>query len=115
MIAFTASSAMSSGTTASTSIFGRRLTLYSCPRYTAVCPFCLPCPRTSVTVTPDTPSLPSASFTSSTLLGRIIALINFIVGRLPCSMRVPQAQQCAFAVQQNRHQRHDLQDQRRDL
>src|SRR5439155_9611415 len=44
----------------------------------AVCPFCLPWPRTSVTVMPDTLSLPSASFTSSTLFGRTMVLMSFI-------------------------------------
>src|SRR6266496_4847372 len=74
-----ASSTMVSGTTTSISILGSRLTLYSLPRYTAVWPFCLPWPRTSVTVMPEMLSLPSASLTSSTLLGRTMALINFIV------------------------------------
>src|SRR6266542_2665120 len=45
----------------------------------AVWPFCLPWPRTSVTVIPDTPICSSASRTSSTLLGLMMALINFIV------------------------------------
>src|SRR6185503_11122042 len=44
----------------------------------AVWPFCLPWPRTSVTVIPEMFSFWSASRTSSTLLGRTIALINFI-------------------------------------
>src|SRR3990167_9360267 len=44
----------------------------------AVWPFCLPCPRTSVTVSPEIPSCCSAALTSSTLLGRTTALINFI-------------------------------------
>src|SRR5262252_5966714 len=44
----------------------------------AVWPFCLPWPRTSVTVMPGRLTRPSASFTSSTLLGRTMALINFI-------------------------------------
>src|SRR5437016_9916270 len=79
MMARIASSTIESGTTISISIFGSRLTLYSLPRYTAVCPFCLPWPRTSVTVMPEMLSLPSASLTSSTLLGRTMALINFIV------------------------------------
>src|SRR5437016_4876212 len=78
MMARIASSTIESGTTISISIFGSRLTLYSLPRYTAVCPFCLPWPRTSVTVMPEMLSLPSASFTSSTLLGRTMVLINFI-------------------------------------
>src|SRR6185312_6437909 len=45
----------------------------------AVCPFCLPWPRTSVTVIPETLSLVSASFTSSTLFGRTMHLINFMI------------------------------------
>src|SRR5688572_15836028 len=44
----------------------------------AVWPFCRPCPRTSVTVMPPTLSFSSASRTSSTLLGRSIALTSFI-------------------------------------
>src|SRR6476661_4274474 len=97
MMALMASSAMLSSTTTSTSIFGSRLTLYSLPRYTAVWPFCLPCPRTSVTVTPPMPSFSSASRTSSTLFGRTILLINFIAAskhalqvgaeRLLCGLR----------------------------
>src|SRR6476646_6765129 len=43
----------------------------------AVCPFCLPWPRTSLTVIPETLSLLSASFTSSTLFGRTMHLSNF--------------------------------------
>src|SRR5260370_23497367 len=44
----------------------------------AVWPFCLPWPRTSVTVMPERLTRPSASFTSSTLLGRTMALSSFI-------------------------------------
>src|SRR5215471_21724605 len=44
----------------------------------AVCPFCLPWPRTSVTVMPEMPILSSASFTSSTLFGRTMHLMSFI-------------------------------------
>src|SRR5689334_606116 len=44
----------------------------------AVCPFCLPCPRTSVTVMPEMCSFSSDAFTSSTLLGRMIDLISFM-------------------------------------
>src|SRR4029077_9782675 len=43
----------------------------------AVCPFCLPCPRTSVTVMPAMPSAASASLTASTLSGRTIAFNSF--------------------------------------
>src|SRR6266850_816357 len=50
----------------------------------AVWPFCLPYPRTSVTVMPATFIFPSASLTSSTLFGRMMALIIFI-GRLQSS------------------------------
>src|SRR5438034_1326939 len=45
----------------------------------AVWPFCLPWPRTSVTVMPEMLIFSSASRTSSTLFGRTIALINFII------------------------------------
>src|SRR5438270_11263967 len=44
----------------------------------AVCPFCLPWPRTSVTVMPERFSFASASFTSSALLGRMMAFSSFI-------------------------------------
>src|SRR3954471_13894665 len=44
----------------------------------AVCPFCLPWPRTSVTVMPERLSFARASFTSSTLLGRMMAFSSFI-------------------------------------
>src|SRR5262245_53174226 len=77
MIGAITSSTLPSATTTSIFILGRRLTLYSLPRYTAVWPFCLPCPRTSVTVMPEMLSFASASFTSSTLFGRTTALINF--------------------------------------
>src|SRR5690242_2083265 len=75
------SSAISSETTTSISTFGSRLTLYSFPRYIAVCPFCRPCPRTSVTVMPGMFIFSNASRTSSTLFGRTTLLISFI-GRL---------------------------------
>src|SRR5271168_3767991 len=39
-----------SGSTISSLIFGSKSTVYSRPRYTSVCPFCRPCPRTSATV-----------------------------------------------------------------
>src|SRR5437868_4124663 len=45
----------------------------------AVCPFCLPCPRTSVTVIPEIPSFSSASLTSSTLFGRTMLLMSFMM------------------------------------
>src|SRR6185295_16525487 len=44
----------------------------------AVCPFCLPWPRTSVTVMPEICSFSRAALTSSTLLGRTIDLISFM-------------------------------------
>src|ERR1700682_2739895 len=46
---------------------------YSRPRYTSVCPFCRPCPRTSVTVIPSIPISRSAFFTESNRDGWIIA------------------------------------------
>src|SRR5882672_8331189 len=45
----------------------------------AVWPFCLPWPRTSVTVMPEIPSFSSASLTSSTLFGRTMLLISFMI------------------------------------
>src|SRR3954469_14185997 len=78
MMALTTSATIESITTTSISIFGSRLTSYSCPRYMAVWPFCLPCPRTSVTVRPEAPICSSASLTSSTLFGRTMALISCI-------------------------------------
>ena len=40
--------------------------------------FCRPKPLTSVTVRPDTPTSPSASRTSSSLNGRMMAVISFM-------------------------------------
>src|SRR6476619_3290435 len=71
------SSSTSSPTTTSISTLGSRVTTYSLPRYTAVCPFCRPCPRTSVTVRPEMLSFSSASLTSSTLFGRMMDLTSF--------------------------------------
>src|SRR5437867_2030926 len=67
-----------SGTTTSILIFGRKSTVYSPPRYSSVCPFCRPKPRTSDTVMPITPMPVSASLTSSSLNGLMIASIFFI-------------------------------------
>src|SRR5213593_4741434 len=67
-----------SGTTTSILIFGRKSTVYSPPRYSSVCPFCRPNPRTSDTVMPITPMPVSASLTSSSLNGLMIASIFFI-------------------------------------
>src|SRR5262249_18916465 len=67
-----------SGTAHSTLSLGRKSTTYSAPRYSSVWPFCRPKPLTSVTVMPDTPTSVSASRTSSSLNGRMIATISFI-------------------------------------
>src|SRR5882724_5293707 len=67
-----------SGTTTSILIFGRKSTVYSPPRYSSVWPFCRPKPRTSDTVMPITPMEVSASLTSSSLNGLMIASIFFI-------------------------------------
>src|SRR6267378_6844977 len=67
-----------SGTTTSTFIFGRKSTVYSPPRYISVWPFCRPKPRTSLTVMPTTPAAVSASLTSSSLNGLMIASIFVI-------------------------------------
>src|ERR1700682_5958070 len=72
-IVSTARSASASGNTTSNLIFGNRSTVYSRPRYTSVCPFCRPCPRTSVTVIPSIPISRSAFFTESNRDGWIIA------------------------------------------
>ena len=67
-----------------TSIFtlGRKSTTYSAPRYNSVWPFCRPNPLTSVTVTPVTPISDSASRTSSSLNGLMIAITIFM--SFPC-------------------------------
>src|SRR5262245_24309282 len=65
-------------TTTSIFTFGRKSTTYSAPRYSSVCPFCRPKPLTSVTVNPDTPTSASASRTSSSLNGLMIAVICFM-------------------------------------
>src|SRR5262245_61337889 len=63
---------------ASTFTFGRKSTTYSAPRYSSVWPFCRPNPFTSVTVMPCTPIADSASRTSSSLNGLMIAVTSFI-------------------------------------
>ena len=86
------SGARPSGTTTSSWTFGSRSTTYSAPRYSSVCPFCRPKPRTSVRVMPSTPTLVSASFTSSSLNG-LITTWSFFMDR----SRPPQAVSCAAA------------------
>src|SRR5438093_3394209 len=71
-----------SGTTTSIFTLGRKSTVYSEPRYSSVCPFWRPKPRTSVTVMPITPISVSASFTSSSLKGLMIASIFFMASHL---------------------------------
>jgi hypothetical protein len=66
------------GDATSSLIFGRKSTTYSAPRYTSVWPFCRPKPLTSVTVMPCTPTSASASRTSSSLNGLMIAMTIFI-------------------------------------
>src|SRR5207253_5812736 len=61
--------AIGSGTTTSILILGMKSIVYSPPRYSSVCPFWRPKPRTSDTVMPTTPMPVSASFTSSSLNG----------------------------------------------
>src|SRR5215471_19107661 len=58
--------------------FGRKSTTYSAPRYSSVCPFCLPNPLTSVTVIPCTPMAERASRTSSSLNGLMMAVTSFM-------------------------------------
>src|SRR2546425_9169545 len=79
-ISATTLSAMASVTTTSTFILGRKSTVYSPPRYISVWPFWRPKPRTSLTVMPMMPAPVSASFTSSSLNGLMIASIFFIAG-----------------------------------
>src|SRR5258706_15478659 len=57
---------------------GRKSTTYSAPRYSSVCPFWRPKPLTSVTVMPCTPIADSASRTSSSLNGLMMAVTSFI-------------------------------------
>src|SRR5262245_39482518 len=71
-------STMRSGTTTSILIFGRQSTVYPPPRKSSVWPFCRPNPRTSETVMPMTPMEVSASLTSSSLKGLMMASIFFI-------------------------------------
>src|SRR5688500_17379654 len=71
-------SSRSDFTAASTLTLGRKSTTYSAPRYNSVWPFCRPNPLTSVTVMPCTPIADSASRTSSSLNGLMIALTSFI-------------------------------------
>src|SRR3989441_5582341 len=78
VISATTLSTRPSATTTSTFILGRKSTVYSLPRYISVGPFWRPKPRTSVTVMPMMPAPVSASFTSSSLNGLMIASIFFI-------------------------------------
>src|SRR6266704_3971131 len=71
-------SSKSSLIAASTFTLGRKSTTYSAPRYSSVCPFCLPKPLTSVTVMPCTPMADRASRTSSSLNGLMIAVTSFM-------------------------------------
>src|SRR5687767_345920 len=63
---------------ASSFTLGRKSTTYSAPRYSSVWPFCRPNPFTSVTVIPCTPIADSASRTSSSLNGLMIAVSSFM-------------------------------------
>src|SRR5881296_2940036 len=72
-IVSTARFTSASGSTISSFILGSRSTVYSRPRYTSVCPFCRPWPRTSITVMPSTPISRSASFTDSNREGWMMA------------------------------------------
>src|SRR5512145_1849928 len=81
-IASMARSAMSSAIAASIFTLGRKSTTYSAPRYSSVWPFCRPKPLTSVTVMPCTPTADSASRTSSSLNGLMMAVTSFMEG--PC-------------------------------
>src|SRR5258707_838734 len=71
-------SSISDLTAASIFTLGRKSTTYSAPRYSSVCPFWRPKPLTSVTVIPCTPIADSASRTSSSLNGLMIAVTSFM-------------------------------------
>src|SRR5918996_1334541 len=71
-----------SATTTSIFTLGRKSTVYSEPRYSSVWPFCRPNPRISVTVMPITPISVSASLTSSSLNGLMMASIFFMGSHL---------------------------------
>src|SRR5713101_7914135 len=77
------SSTCSSGARISSLVLGRKSTTYSAPRYSSVCPFWRPKPFTSVTVIPCTPIADSASRTSSSLNGLMIAVTSFMC-KVPC-------------------------------
>src|SRR5204862_826736 len=68
----------SSATAASIFTLGRKSTTYSAPRYSSVWPFWRPKPFTSVTVMPWTPIAESASRTSSSLNGLMMAVTSFM-------------------------------------
>src|SRR5215475_7876682 len=72
------SSASSSSHRTSMRTFGTRSTWYSAPRYTSVCPRCLPYPLASVMVRPWTPNACNAALTSSSLNGLMTAVMSFI-------------------------------------
>src|SRR3954469_10475903 len=72
-------STRSSATAASIFTLGRKSTTYSAPRYSSVWPFWRPNPFTSVTVMPCTPMAESASRTSSSLNGLMMAVTSFMV------------------------------------
>src|SRR5215475_3138795 len=72
------SSASSSSHRTSMRTFGTRSTWYSAPRYTSVCPRCLPYPLASVIVRPWTPNACNAALTSSSLNGLMTAVMSFI-------------------------------------
>jgi diguanylate cyclase (GGDEF)-like protein len=78
MIASLTASTWSSVTATSSLILGRKSTTYSAPRYSSVWPFWRPKPLTSVAVMPATPASASASRTSSSLNGLMIAMTIFI-------------------------------------
>src|SRR3984893_7218216 len=72
------SSASSSSQRTSTRTFGTKSTWYSAPRYTSVCPRCLPYLLASVIVRPWTPNACNAALTSSSLNGLMTAVMSFI-------------------------------------
>src|SRR5918996_1615472 len=86
-IASTARSTRASSSTTSIFTFGRKSTTYSAPRYSSVWPFWRPKPFTSVTVMPCTPIAESASRTSSSLNGLMIAVTSFILRLLSERLR----------------------------
>ena len=102
-IASTARSTRSSSQITSIFTFGRKSTTYSAPRYSSVWPFWRPKPLAATTVMPCRPTSCSASFTSSSLKGLMIASIFFMRVKSPAVCRASSLWGCpAYADHVNR-------------